>query len=76
MWIDIFEHECGDGFGYVERGNVNEIGHRSVTSPGILRVMEIAHARSGRMPWSELFTAAVAVPNTRQADNWPELIPI
>jgi gamma-glutamyltranspeptidase/glutathione hydrolase len=61
MWADKFEHECADGFGYVVRGQVNELGHRSVTPPGILRVLEIAHARSGRTPWLDLFAAAIAV---------------
>src|SRR2546422_9839232 len=61
MWADIFEQECADGFGYVVRGQVNEMGHRSVTPPSILRVLEIAHARSGRTPWSDLVTPAVAV---------------
>jgi gamma-glutamyltranspeptidase/glutathione hydrolase len=59
MWGDIFEHECADGFGYVVRNHVNEIGHRAVTTPGILRVLETAHTRFGRAPWSDLFTSAI-----------------
>lgn len=60
MWSDIFERECEDGFGYVVRDHVNEIGHRAVTPPGILRVLETAHARVGRASWPELFASAIA----------------
>lgn len=61
MWADIFEHECADGFGYVVRGHVNEMGHRAVSPPGILRVLETAHARAGRASWSDLFAPAIEV---------------
>lgn len=61
MWAGIFEGECADGFGYMVRGAVNELGHASVTTPGILRVFEAAHADYGRLPWSELFTPAIAL---------------
>ncbi|WP_264712348.1 gamma-glutamyltransferase family protein [Limobrevibacterium gyesilva] len=60
MWAGIFERECADGYGYVLKGGVNEIGHRAVTTPGILRVFEAAHARFGRTPWADLFTPAIA----------------
>jgi gamma-glutamyltranspeptidase/glutathione hydrolase len=61
LWADRFERECPDGFGYVIRGNINELGHTAVTTPGILRVLSKAHARFGRMSWSGLFDPAVAL---------------
>ena len=60
MWEAIFERECADGYGYVLQGAVNEIGHQAVTTPGILRVFEAAHARFGRRDWESLFAPAIA----------------
>jgi len=59
MWADLFERECSDGYGYVVRGHVNELGPLAVTVPGILRVFAQAHAVYGRAPWADLFEAAV-----------------
>ena len=35
------------------------IGGRSVGVPGTVRLLEVAHARHGRLPWAELFAPAV-----------------
>ena len=59
MWHSLFERECADGYGYVLKGAVNELGHKAVTTPGILRVFEAAHARFGRLDWSRLFQPAI-----------------
>jgi gamma-glutamyltranspeptidase/glutathione hydrolase len=59
MWIDIFERECSDGYGYVLKGNVNELGHTAVTTPGIMRVFGEAHAGFGKMAWKDLFATAI-----------------
>ena len=37
------------------------VGGRSVGVPGVLRMLELAHARHGRLPWSGLFDAAIRV---------------
>ncbi|SHI35064.1 gamma-glutamyltranspeptidase / glutathione hydrolase [Roseomonas rosea] len=59
MWADRYIGECPDGFGYIVRDHVNEIGHRAVTTPGILRVFGMAHEHFGRAAWSSLFTPAI-----------------
>ncbi|MGG5821216.1 gamma-glutamyltransferase family protein [Falsiroseomonas sp. HW251] len=59
MWVDRYLGECSDGYGYRLRDAVNEIGHGAVTTPGILRLMDLVHRRWGRLPWRGLFDAAV-----------------
>ena len=59
MWAGAFERECADGYGYVVRDGINELGRTAVTTPGILRVFEQAHASFGRLKWPALFGPAV-----------------
>ena len=37
------------------------VGGRSVGVPGVLRMLEIAHQRHGRLPWQELFDPAIRI---------------
>ena len=37
------------------------VGGRSVGVPGVLRMLELAHQRHGRLPWHELFADAIRV---------------
>jgi len=37
------------------------VGGRAVGVPGVLRMLELAHARHGRLPWSGLFEHAIRV---------------
>ena len=66
MWHATFQGVCADGYGYMIDGAVNELGHKAVTTPGILRVFETAHAEYGRLPWARLFQPAI----DRARDGW------
>lgn len=36
-----------------------QIGGRSVGTPGVLRALEMAHKKSGRLPWAKVFEPAI-----------------
>jgi gamma-glutamyltranspeptidase/glutathione hydrolase len=59
MWADRYIGECADGYGYRLEGAANEIGHGAVTTPGIMRLLDIAHRRWGKLPWPGLFDTAI-----------------
>ncbi len=61
MWEKQFERECSDGYGFVLRGGINELGHTAVTTPGIVRVFGDAHAAFGKLRWADLFAPAIDV---------------
>lgn len=59
MWEANYQGEAADGYGYILADRANEVGHRAVTTPGILRLFAEAHARFGRLPWRDLFAPAI-----------------
>ncbi|ROM97285.1 gamma-glutamyltransferase [Pseudomonas brassicacearum] len=38
-----------------------QIGGRSVATPGVLRALELAYQKHGRLPWAKLFEPAIAL---------------
>lgn len=59
MWEAAFQGECADGYGFILTGAVNELGRTAVTTPGVLRLFETAHAKFGRLAWSDLLAPAI-----------------
>lgn len=58
QWEDIFESAAPDGFGFVVRGKVNDVGHRSITVPGMVAGLAEIHRRFGSLPWRDLVLRA------------------
>ena len=52
-----FLNPDGKPMGFLEAA----VGGRSVGVPGVLRMLELAHQRHGRLPWHELFDAAIRI---------------
>ena len=45
MWADLIEGETRDGFGFILRGQVNDVGYQSMTVPGSLSAYQEAQSR-------------------------------
>lgn len=59
MWKDLIISETRDGYGYILKGAVNEVGHQSVAVPASLKAYFEAHQRFGKLPWKELLQPAI-----------------
>ena len=60
MWADRIIGECDDGFGFMLRGQVNEIGYQSMTTPLTIKAFDQALSRYGSRPLAELIEPAIA----------------
>ena len=60
MWSDLVEGETRDGFGFVLKGRVNDLGYQSICVPAALKAYEAAHKAHGRLPWKEVCAPAIA----------------
>ncbi len=58
MWADRIVRECDDGFGFVLRGEVNEIGYQSMTTPLTIGAFDEALRRYGTRTLAELLGPA------------------
>ncbi len=60
MWADLIVRECDDGFGFVLRGDVSEIGYQSMTTPLTIRALDDALRRFGTRTLADLIEPAIA----------------
>ncbi|MBL8698843.1 MAG: gamma-glutamyltransferase family protein [Alphaproteobacteria bacterium] len=59
MWEPLLEGETRDGFGFILKGRVNDIGYQSVAVPGNLKGYHSLHAAHGRLPWADVVAPAI-----------------
>lgn len=60
MWLDLLEGETRDGFGFVLKGKVNDLGYQAVTTPGSLKAYSEAAGEFGSMDWADICAPAIA----------------
>jgi gamma-glutamyltranspeptidase/glutathione hydrolase len=59
MWADRIEAEARDGYGFILRGRVNDIGYQAICAPASLRAYRDAHREHGRLPWEQILEPAI-----------------
>jgi len=64
VWLDRFEAGTPDGFGYLVRDKLNDVGYQSITVPGVLAGLASIHDRFGSMPWCDLVERAIPYART------------
>ncbi len=64
MWLDRLEGETRDGFGFILKGNVNDLGYQAVTTPGSLLAYAEVAAEFGSWDWADIVAPAI-----RQAER-------
>ena len=60
MWQDLLEGETRDGFGFILKGNVNDMGYGSITTPGSLMASYEAARDFGSWDWADICAPAIA----------------
>jgi gamma-glutamyltranspeptidase / glutathione hydrolase len=59
MWANLIESEARDGYGFILKGRVNDIGYRSICAPANLKMYHEAHREHGSLPWSRIVEPAI-----------------
>ncbi|WP_353235843.1 gamma-glutamyltransferase [Diaphorobacter ruginosibacter] len=59
MWESLLEGETKDGFGFILKGAVNDIGPQSIAVPATLKGLFEMHAAHGVLPWSTVVAPAI-----------------
>lgn len=59
QWTADYEGPAADGFGYLVKGKVNDVGYAAITTPGVVAGLAEIHQRFGSLPWKDLVLRAV-----------------
>lgn len=60
MWEHLLEGETRDGFGFILKGNVNDMGYGAITTPGSLMAYYEAARDFGSWDWADVCAPAIA----------------
>ncbi len=60
MWAHLVEGETRDGFGFVLKGNVNDLGYQAIATPGSLKAYAEAVECFGTRDWRDVVAPAIA----------------
>ncbi|MFP6744083.1 MAG: gamma-glutamyltransferase, partial [Alphaproteobacteria bacterium] len=60
MWEHLIEGEARDGFGFILKGFVNDVGYQSITVPGSLKAYYEAQTTHGVLAWADMVAPAIA----------------
>lgn len=59
MWQHLIEGEARDGYGFILKGKVNDIGYQSICVPASLKAYYEAHSKYGVLPWHDVVAPAI-----------------
>lgn len=59
MWSNLIEGETRDGFGFILRGRVNDLGYQAITTPGSLKAYYEAVQDFGSWDWADVCQPAI-----------------
>src|SRR6266849_6782276 len=59
MWANLIESEARDGYGFILKGRLNDIGYKSICAPANLKMYYEAHKEHGSLPWSRIVDRVV-----------------
>src|SRR5215469_12226717 len=59
MWANLIESEARDGYGFILKGRVNDIGYKSICAPANLKMYYEAHKEHGSLPWHRIVEPAI-----------------
>lgn len=59
MWADLLISQAEDGFGFLLKGHVNELGYGAIAQPMTLRALDTALSRFGTMTLAALIAKAI-----------------
>jgi gamma-glutamyltranspeptidase/glutathione hydrolase len=60
MWEHLISHEAEDGWGFILKGRVNELGYGAITTPRTLAAIDVALRRWGTRQLADLIEPAIA----------------
>ncbi|WEX09029.1 gamma-glutamyltransferase [Chelativorans sp. AA-79] len=60
MWVDKLLGQSRDGFGYILKDNISEIGYLACCTPGSLKGYEAALKSFGTFDWADVIAPAIA----------------